>query len=38
MGKLVPCKNNPKILCVCEQQKQQCNEEAQKEIKNETSL
>ena len=38
MGRLVPCENNPKILCVCKQHKQECKEEAQKAVEDETSL
>ena len=32
MGKLVPCKNNPKILCVCEQRREPCIEQETKRV------
>ena len=35
MGRLVPCINNPKILCVCQQHKLNCLEKTEKVIKDE---
>ena len=35
MGRLVPCINNNKILCVCQQHNQPCLEKTEKVIKDE---